>query len=387
MALCFGTFPPEHNGGSDYVSALAGSLAGTGLDVTVITSPYPDAPEEEEPVPGVRVLRLMDDWSPSSRGRRSLGRANAALDDAGVELVHVFFPDSVVAERYRDSALLGIGRIPLVTTFWNLGLGRASPLGLRIASLALLARSRALTSHDPFYLAALARVAGSRRVRWLPVGSTVPADLTAGPGEARRRLELDRDASWLTYFGQMDPTRGLDDLFEALALLRRTRDVRLLMVGSAGRPHRYADSGRTVHEEFLRLRSLPERLGIGEAVRWTDYLPPEEVALHLRAADCCVLPYRRNSIGRSALAAALELGCPTVLGGTAAGIVPLRSGEHVLASPPADPKALAEAVARVLDDDALRARLAEGGHRISRVFSWPRITAAALDVYREAVAR
>jgi glycosyltransferase involved in cell wall biosynthesis len=375
IALSFGTFPPQHNGGSDFLFRLARGLAAAGVRPIVLTSPCEGEPRSADEG-GVSVRRIVDDWTVSAAGRRSLREAWHVLRDEGAELVHVVFPDSELDGRYQLPAALP-GRLPLVTTFFNLGLGRRSPWQTRASSLALLARSSVLTSHDPGYLSHLSRLALGRPVRWLPVGSNVPI------GDVEP-ASLDRGARWISYFGQLDATRGVDVLFRALVLLRGERDVRLLMIGSAGREERYAESDAATWAEYRRLRALPDELGLADAVEWTPYLPPEEVSALLRASDCCVLPYRRNSIGRSALAAALGLGVPVVLGGTADRVVPLRDGEHVLLAPPGDDAALARAVARVLDDDSERRRLSDGARTASRFFTWERIAAAAIDVYRAA---
>lgn len=379
VALCFGTYPPERNGGSDFVDRLARALASRGVDVLVLTSA--GAPATEEPVAGLVVRRAVTDWA----DRKCLGQANALLRAQGSQVVHVLFPDSVLQTAYRLPAGLGVGRIPLVTTFWNLGLGRRSPVPLKLESLALLARSRVLTSHDPGYLAALQRGLGwIKPVRLLPVGNNLdaPADRTP-PATLRAELGLDDGAHWLAYFGQLDPTRGTEELFEALALLRRTRDVRLLMVGSAGRPERYAEPSSAA---YLRSTlAMPDRLGIGDAVIWTDYLSDVDAARHLRAADLCVLPYRRNSLGRSALAAALEYGVPTVLAGSADRIAPLTPGVNVASVEPRSATALARTIGELLDDPVRRDELASGALDAAPLFSWANIAARAEDIYREAL--
>lgn len=380
VALCFGTYPPERNGGSDFVDRLARALAARGIEVLVLTST--GSPEVEEPVPGVVVSRAIADWG----ARGDVARANALIADAGSQVVHVLFPDSVLQGAYRLPARLGAGRIPLVTTFWNLGLGRRSPLPVKLEALALLARSRVLTSHEPGYLAALQRGLGwAKPVRLLPVGNNLDAAADGTSPEALRvELGLDVAARWLAYFGQLDPTRGVEDLFEALVLLRRERDVRLLMIGSAGRPERYAEPRSA---EYLRSAlALPDRLGVADAVVWTDYLSDADAARHLRAADLCVLPYRRNSLGRSALAAALEYGVPTVLGGTAALVAPLRPGIHAEIVEPGRPDSLARTISGLLDDPTRCQQLAAGALSAASMFSWPRIAAAAEGIYREALA-
>lgn len=386
VGLCFGTFPPERNGGADFVARFSRALASVGIEVAIVTSRMEGAPAVEQLQPGVTVHRLIEDWGLGRAGRRSLSLANDVLADAGSQLVHVFFPDSVLQGRYRLPALVGAGRLPLVTTFWNLGLGRRSPAAVRLEALALLARSSVVSSHDPTYLGMLRRAVGRfRATAWLPVGNNLEGTVPARP-EADLRGELGLPAAeWLGYFGQLDPTRGVEDLFAALALLRQGRDVRLVMIGSAGRAGRYEDEPESARY-LQHMLALPERHGVADAVLWTGFLPDATAIRHLCAVDLCVLPYRRNSLGRSALAAALELGRPTVLAGTPAGIEPLRTGRDVALVPPGSPAALAATVGRLLASPVERARLAEGARAAAVHFSWPRIAEQAASIYGRALA-
>jgi glycosyltransferase involved in cell wall biosynthesis len=143
-----------------------------------------------------------------------------------------------------------------------------------------------------------------------------------------------------------------------------------------------ADSAR-----YETYRALGDRLGLGDAVRWTPYLGAGEAAETISALDLCVLPYRRNSLGRSALAAALTLGVPTVLAGTPERIEPLVAGRDVELVHPGDPDGLARTLQRLVDDEDARARLREGARTAARHFAWPRIAEAALAMYAEAIRR
>ena len=387
VALCFGTYPPERNGGADFLARFAGALAEAGVAITVLTSPA-DAPAFEQVSPRLAVHRIVDDWTLLGGFRRhTLTKANRVLRAAEVQVLHVFFPDSVLQRRYQLPVAVRLGRVPLVTTFWNLGLGGGSPLSIRAESLALLTRSAVLTSHDPGYLRVLRNPFGlGRPVRWLPVGNNLEAEPVDDRSGLRERLSLDPDAAQLAYFGQLDVTRGVEDLFEALRRLRTTRDVRLLMIGSAGRAERYAADDES-HAYYRRLLDLPDALGVAEAVTWTPYLPDDEVTRMLQAVDLCVLPYRRNSIGRSALAAALSLGAATVLAGTERDIAPLRAGHDVALVPPGQPDVLASTVASLLDDPEAIERLRGGALHAAQLFAWPRIAETAVEIYREALAR
>jgi glycosyltransferase involved in cell wall biosynthesis len=369
IAICFGTYPPERNGGSDFVGRFALALAAEGCRVHVVSS-RSSLPEREEPAEGVAVHRVVDDWT-LRRGSASLRRVNHLLRGEGVGVIHVIFPDSVQQERYQLPPLLGLGLVPLVTTFWNLGLGRLSPTPTKLASLALLARSRVLLSHDPQYLASLRRIAIGRPVRLLPVGNNI--------GVARRGPR-EKGPGRLAYFGQLDATRGAEDLLEAVAaLVQDGRDVRLVMIGSAGRPDRYPPG------TLERYYALIARLGIEEHVEWTPYLDDHDAAQRLAGADVCVLPYRRNSLGRSALAAALENGVPVVVAGAPGALGPLRDGVDVAIVPPASPRALSNRIAALLDDPSALARLEQGAREAASFFSWTSIARTAIDVYGDAV--
>jgi glycosyltransferase involved in cell wall biosynthesis len=375
VAVVFGSYPPARNGGADFVARFAAALAERDARVHVLTSTG-HGPERDEVGEGVTVHRAVDDWTVSEDGRGTLRRMNELLRSEGVELIHVLFPDSVLQGRYQLPAAIGVRRLPLVTTFWNLGLGRRSPVPIKLEALALLGRSSVLTSHDPGYLSAIERIAGrAKPVRWLPVGTNIAPEVLRAPGAVRRELGL-REAPLLGYFGQLDFTRGVEDLLEALARMRRGgSDARLIMIGAAA-------SAR--YEVYL---AQAERLGVGDAVLWTSYLGAGEAAETLAAVDLCVLPYRRNSLGRSALAAALTLGVPTVLAGTPERIAPLVAGRDVELVPPEDPAALARALERLTVDDAARKKLAEGARTAARHFAWPRIAEAALSIYGEAIRR
>lgn len=369
VAIVFGTYPPERNGGADFVARFGAALAAQGAQVHVLTSAAGNHSSESFPS-AANVHRVIDDWTLSPGGRAALRRVDRLFRSEGIEIAHVLFPDSVLQARYQLPAAIGAARIPLVTTFWNLGLGRRSPMAVKAEALALLARSAALTSHDPSYLRVLQRLAGwAKPVHWLPVGSNLDAPQLLDRQALRGWLDLP-SGRLVGFFGHLDFTRGAEELFEAVAILRRTLDVRLLMIGSAGEA-RYGD-----------YRQATERHRIAGAVDWTGYLPAQQAAEALRAVDVCVLPYRRNSLGRSALAAALEIGVPTVLAGTAVGIAPLRDGVHVALAPPQDARRLAATIARVLENEHERARLAEGARRAAGMFAWPRIAAGALGLYR-----
>ncbi len=59
----------------------------------------------------------------------------------------------------------------------------------------------------------------------------------------------------------------------------------------------------------------------------------------------------------------------------------VRRGREGLLVPPRDPKGLAEAIGRLLDDPELRARMGAAGQARAEEFSWPRVTAKVEEYY------
>jgi glycosyltransferase involved in cell wall biosynthesis len=64
----------------------------------------------------------------------------------------------------------------------------------------------------------------------------------------------------------------------------------------------------------------------------------------------------------------------------------LNDGENIRLVPPSDPAALADAIAALAADEALRTRLGEGARRLSRRFEWDGIARDTLALFEELTA-
>ncbi|MHB1222956.1 MAG: glycosyltransferase family 4 protein [Gemmatimonadaceae bacterium] len=125
-------------------------------------------------------------------------------------------------------------------------------------------------------------------------------------------------------------------------------------------------------------RTIAE-LGLGGTVHLTGYRTDADSLL--AAADVAVLSSREEGMG-SVLLDALMLGRPAVA--TRAGGIPevLEDGVSGLLAPVGDAAALGAAIARVLTEPELAARLGTAGRARVERFSMPRTAAATLEVYR-----
>lgn len=99
--------------------------------------------------------------------------------------------------------------------------------------------------------------------------------------EAKKKLGLNPDESYLLFFGFIRRYKGLDLLLEAMADAKiKNRNVKVLVAGE-------------YYEDATFYNNKIKELGIGEkVVLRTDYIPSEMVKYYFCVADIIVQPYR-----------------------------------------------------------------------------------------------
>lgn len=167
------------------------------------------------------------------------------------------------------------------------------------------------------------------------------------------------------------PLKGTQHLINAFATLRRTRpDLELVIIG------RPKANGRT--EQMIR------SLGLGHAIRFRHGLSTAAIRELYAESTVAVVPSEYEGFGLPA-GEAMACGVPVV--STDGGALPEVVGDAGIVVPARDPAALADAVARVLDDPDLRSRLAASGRRrIEQCFSWQRAARQMTALYHRVAA-
>ena len=174
---------------------------------------------------------------------------------------------------------------------------------------------------------------------------------------ARARLGVAPDRLALLSFGLIRPYKGIDVLVEAMARMPESSPFVLLL---AGEPWGTLD-------EVTRHR-LDVLVAAGRAVTRLEWVPEEEVATWLAAADAMVLPYRAAT-GSAVAAQALGHGLPIVASAVGGLGEIVEDGRNGLLVPPGDAAALAAALVR-LYDPLLRERLSAGARAAAAAWSW-----------------
>jgi glycosyltransferase involved in cell wall biosynthesis len=189
--------------------------------------------------------------------------------------------------------------------------------------------------------------------------------------EARKCIGIGGSGLVLLFFGLIKPNKGLIHLLRAIPeVLEALPGVRLIV---AGEPV----------ETFDGYAAAIEQLGIGHAViSRLGYVPDEDVGAYFQSADLIVLPHTEISLSGVAWTA-LGFGRPIV--GTHVGGLPdlVEEGVNGLLVPPGSPKALSQAIIRMLRDPEQLARMGERGKtRFEARYSWAKTAEETLQLYR-----
>jgi len=200
---------------------------------------------------------------------------------------------------------------------------------------------------------------GPDRIRAIPNGVEIPPDDPAARGRIRAELGLGA-APVLMATSRLHPQKGHRHLLDAFALLRASFPaLRLAVVGDGS--------------ERQNLEEQARQLGLADSVAFTGFRA--DVADLLRAADLFVLPSLREGLPNTALeamAAALPV-VATAVDGVPEAVV---AGETGLLVPPGNAARLRDAVARLLTEPDLAARMGRAGReRVREHFALERTLA------------
>ncbi|MDQ3689128.1 MAG: glycosyltransferase [Chloroflexota bacterium] len=339
----------------------------------------PQAPVEKERLPG-----LVDEFTAAMLdGIRECGR--------DYDAVHAnYWLSGQVAHRLKHELDL-----PMVATFHTLARVKAAagelvlddPLGSRAQSEAEIMRCADLilasTGEEADQLVRLYG-AEEERIEILPPGVD-HAVFSSGPRPAARAALGHPGERVLLFVGRIQPLKGLD---LAVRTLAEIDDATLWVVGGP--------SGTDGPSEMDKVKRLADTLGVAERVLFLPPQPHHHLAGYYRAADVCLVPSRSESFGLVALEAAA---CGTPVVASAVGGIPevVVDGETGLLVPvelslddpmsPVDPdrfeRNLAGAINALMADAATREVMGRAARkRAAERFSWDRIAAETVDLYR-----
>jgi len=200
------------------------------------------------------------------------------------------------------------------------------------------------------------------RMRLVPVG--------VDPDLFKPQPQIAREPGRLITTASADVAlKGLSYLLEAMALLRKDRDIRLTIIGKP-RPGHSMD--------------LIDSLGLRPHIDFVSGVTDERIVELYAEAELAVVPSLYEGFSLPAIEAMSTGIC---LVATDGGALPEVTGTHnetVLQCPAANAEALAAVIATGLDSAELRARIGEAGRqRVVSRWTWKHCAELTVEQYRE----
>jgi len=244
---------------------------------------------------------------------------------------------------------------------------RKTAAALLSSAAVLVANSEWTRDHCLTLLSELEIDASPELVRVVPLGADHQAFRPGiDTGDVRARYGLD-DGRWLLSVARLTRHKGIDIALQALARLKgRYPALRYAVVGAG--------------EEQAALAAEARELGVADRVRFLTDVPDRDLPALYNCSELYLgvsrmMEQRVEGFGIS-LAEASACGVPVIAGRSGGIPAAVRDGDTGVLVEAERPDAVAEAVARLLDDPALRARLGAAGRRAAEGhYNWDRVTA------------
>ena len=172
----------------------------------------------------------------------------------------------------------------------------------------------------------------------------------------------------ILFVGRLEKRKGLDYLLKAYQKVKKEfPGLRLIIVGPGTRLRRK-------YERWIRRNRLND-------VVFEGYVPHDELPRYYKTADIFCSPATgRESFG-IVLLEAMAVGKPIVATNIEGYAGVMTHGQEGLLVEPKDDKALAQALASLINDEPLRQQMAARGMLTAQQYSWEKIARRVLDYY------
>jgi len=354
---------PEAGGAEVHLYEILSRWVKRGAAVTVVASGFPGAaPEDTQD--GMRILRRGSwwngNWAAARCVQKELGgqRFDLVVEDLNklpyFSPLYAKAPVLVIVPHLFGTTAFAEASIPVATAVW--AHERLIPTIYRESPFLAISESTRedLVSRGVARERICVSVCGLDHERYHPGGEKTPHPS-------------------VLYVGRLRKYKGVDALLDAFARVRaRLPEARLTVLGDG--PHRSA------------LVARAKKLGLGDSVVFTGFVPAAEKVKQLQSSWVSALPSPKEGWGLTVVESN-ACGTPVVASRSPGLVDSVKDGESGLLVPHGDHVALADAILSLLTDEELRQRLGRGGLTWAQRFTWERCADEAWQVAAACVRR
>ncbi len=182
--------------------------------------------------------------------------------------------------------------------------------------------------------------------------------------DLRKKFGIDKD--YILFVGTLQPRKNIVKLIEAFSKIERENLI-LVIVGKKG----------WLYEDIL---SAPQKFGVGERVKFLDFVEDKDLPSLYKNALCFVLPSLYEGFGLPVLEA-MKYGCPVLTSNVSS--LPEAGGDAAIYFDPTDAEDIASKIEKVISNPKLRQELIEKGYNQIKKFSWEKTAKETLRVLED----
>ena len=175
----------------------------------------------------------------------------------------------------------------------------------------------------------------------------------------------------ILFFGHITENKGVEYLLRAVPIIsKEIPNIKIIIAGKGD------------FSKYSKYMTNKSKFEI-----YNEFIPTERVPELFSRAKIVVLPYIAHRGHSGVLTIAFSFGKPVVV--TNVGSLPelVKNGREGLVVPPRDPKALADAIIKILEDEKLRKKMSKNALKRAEKLSWDNIAKMHIRVYEEVLRR
>jgi glycosyltransferase involved in cell wall biosynthesis len=349
-------YAPKVGGLENYAHRIAQELISRGWEVIAVASNHESGKESTDIVDGVRVYRLPASFKLSNTQFNPgwAGRIRQIIKDEQPDIIVGHAPVPGIA----DAAARAAGDIPFVLTYHAATLYKQKSLlfntvilGYRLVEKLMLNKTIQIVTVTPYHKD---RISAKNRAKFHLIENAIPESelLAVRPVKKPHRLifinNLAKAHSW----------KGLDQVLEAIAIYAKTgKPVHLDVIGGGDYLEHY--------------KQMAEQLGITKHVTFYGEQTGDakNVPLSQAAALLCY-PKTANDAFPTVMIEAWAHYTPVIAAKIGALPHIVRDGENSMLAEANNPADLAKVIGKVLEDEKLQRKLADGGFARASELTW-----------------
>ena len=382
MRICFISrrFFPAISGMSVYAANLLRELVRMNYDVMMVsqyrgdergTKVYGGGPPPA--VPGVEVIGLQ------ALGEENSGdfeRDIATMVDTVVaehrkqpfDILHAQYGYPTGLAALEASKILGVPNVVSIQGGDGHWVGTCCATH-KAAMLAVLGHADALLIGSRSFAAEVEHNHGTPLERFTIVPGAVEVERFRPRAGWQPGSFIDPQRPTLLYHGRVDRRKGALDLLDAFARVVQEYSARLIMSG--------------IGPDSDAVAQRVQALGLDDHVELTGYVAYDDVPAVYRRGDLFISPTYAEGFSNTILEA-MASGLAIVSTNSVGVVDCLRDDDNARLVEPGDVSALANAIERMLIDDALRTRLAQRAYdEVQTQYAWPTIARQIAGVYEQ----